>query len=64
MIADIELAMKAGDGFYRRRQYDAALKAFKRARASIYRILHPEFDIPSYLGSKDIPLPDVRSCYE
>ncbi len=57
MLAEIELHIKDGDDYYRRRQFDPALREFKQARALIYKTLHPDFDVGSYLGRKDIALP-------
>ncbi|MEZ2354654.1 hypothetical protein [Caballeronia sp. RCC_10] len=56
-IAEIELHVKDGDGFYRQGKYGAALDEFQWARALIYQLLHPEFHVPSYLGSKNVTLP-------
>jgi len=56
-IASIELHIKNGDAFYKQQQYESALQEFKQARALIYKILYPGFDIGSFLGHIDIALP-------
>ncbi|HVB25310.1 MAG TPA: tetratricopeptide repeat protein [Ktedonobacteraceae bacterium] len=57
MIAEIELHISDGDNFYKRKQYDSALNEFKKARALIYKALHPQFDVSAYIGRKDVVLP-------
>lgn len=56
-IAEIELLVREGDSYFRQREYDAALAKLKKARASIYQLLHPGFDVRSYVGWKDVALP-------
>src|SRR5262245_35380722 len=56
-IAQIELLISEGDSFFRKREYDAALNKFRKARAAIYQLLHPEFDVHSFVGRKDVALP-------
>ena len=57
MLAEIELHINNADTFYRRNKYDSALNEFKRARASIYKILYPDFDVSSYIGRGDVSMP-------
>lgn len=64
MIAEIELHISDGDNFYRRKQYDSALNEFKKARALIYKALHPQFDVGSYIGRKDVVLPVSKAIEE
>lgn len=56
-ISEIELHIREGDSLFRQREHDAALTKFKKARASIYQLLHPEFDVRSYVAWKDVALP-------
>jgi hypothetical protein len=56
-VAKIEMMIKTGDGLYRRRQYEPALKQFRQARAEIYSMLYPGFDASAYLLQKDVALP-------
>jgi hypothetical protein len=63
-VAKIEAAIKNGDALHRHGKYDGALKAFKEARALIYKILYPTFDVPSYVALlEDVMLP-VSSALE
>ena len=56
-IAAIELQIKVADDLYQRRQYDPALQQFRQARASIYALLYPAFNISAYANAKDRLLP-------
>ena len=52
-IAQIELHIKNGDTYFRKRDYQSALTEFKTARALIYSLIHPGFDVGAYVISKD-----------
>lgn len=56
-IASIELQITIADNLYRRRQYQPALHQFQQARASIYALLHPGFNVSAYVNAKDAVLP-------
>jgi tetratricopeptide (TPR) repeat protein len=56
-IAKIELHIKNASDLFRTNQYNGALDEYKQARASIYKILYPGFDVKATLGRKDILLP-------
>jgi hypothetical protein len=60
-IAEIELLIRDGDSLFRQREYDAALNKFRKARAAIYQLLHPEFDVTSFVGRKDVALPQSEA---
>ncbi len=51
-MMQIELAIAEGDRLARGRKYDPALKKFKEARALIYKILYPPFDVPYYVNDR------------
>jgi hypothetical protein len=57
-LREIELLIAQGDESFRSAKHAAALKAFKEARARIYRILYPGFDVTAYtLAARDRMLP-------
>ncbi len=56
-IAEIELHIKDGDAFYKKRDYQAALTEFKTARALIYSLIYPTFDTGAYIISEYTHLP-------
>lgn len=56
-LAEIKLAIKNGDEAYREERYEAALSAFRSARARIYKILYPKFDLREYLAAGNVLLP-------
>jgi hypothetical protein len=56
-IAEIELLISDGKSHLQRDEITRALDAFEKARAAIYRLLHPEFDISHYLSSVRVALP-------
>ena len=57
-VAEIELQIRIGDDAYRKGQNTAALAAFRKARALIYQMLQPTFDIDHFVASrKDLALP-------
>jgi hypothetical protein len=59
-IAEIELHIKDGDAFYKKRDYQAALTEFKTARALIYSLIYPTFDTGAYIISEYTHLPVLR----
>jgi hypothetical protein len=56
-MAEIELLIADGKLHYQRGEITPALNAFEKARAAIYRLLHPAFDIGQYLSSSRAALP-------
>jgi hypothetical protein len=60
-IARIELMIRDGDALYRRRAYEPALNEFRRARAEVYALLYPGFDVRGYVLAKDVALPLSKS---
>jgi hypothetical protein len=56
-MAEIELLIADGKSHYQRGEIAPALNAFEKARAAIYRLLHPAFDIGHYLSSSRTALP-------
>ena len=56
-VATIELQIRTADELYQRRQYDPALQQFRQARASIYALLYPGFDVSAYGTATDRSLP-------
>jgi hypothetical protein len=56
-VAAIELQIKNADDLYRRRQYEPALNQFRQARASIYALLYPGFNVSAYVTARDRLLP-------
>jgi hypothetical protein len=58
-VLEIELIIKQGDNFYRQRSYNKALDKFREARAKIYKLLYPPFDIYKFIVSQDKMLPNT-----
>jgi hypothetical protein len=56
-VASVELQIRNADDLYRRRQYEPALQQFRQARASIYALLSPGFNVSAYVTAKDLLLP-------
>ena len=56
-VASVELQIRTADDLYQRRQYDAAMQQFRQARASIYALLYPGFDVSAYGIARDRMLP-------
>ena len=56
-IASIEWHMLQGDTQFRAGHYSAAGEEFRTARALIYQILYPPFDVPPFICGLDIALP-------
>jgi hypothetical protein len=56
-MAEIELHIHDGDTAYRNKRYPAALQEFQLARALIYKLLHPKFDIAAYVAQPSFALP-------
>jgi tetratricopeptide (TPR) repeat protein len=56
-VATIELQIKNADNLERRRQYEPALNQFRQARASIYALLYPGFNVSAYMIAIDQLLP-------
>lgn len=55
-IAEIELLIADGDRNSRMGTSGAALAAFEKARAEIYRLIYPTFDVRHYLASDRVAL--------
>jgi hypothetical protein len=61
-VAEIELHIKNGDEAFKQGSHSAALTAFKKARALIYKSLQPSFDADSFVGSRvDVLLPNGKN---
>lgn len=61
-IAEIELQIKNGDQAFKQGKYSAALAAFKKARALIYKTIHPSFDFEAFVAARsDQQLPFGRA---
>jgi hypothetical protein len=56
-IGDIEIHIKNGQTFYQLGGYNHALEEFSRARALIFKIIHPDFDVEYYLKGRHASLP-------
>jgi hypothetical protein len=57
-VAEIELNIRDGDDAFKQARYSAALTAFKKARALIYKALQPTFDADAFVVSRfDVALP-------
>jgi hypothetical protein len=50
-VAEIELLIADGKSHYQQSEITAALNDFEKARAAIYHVLYPDFDIGQYLSS-------------
>jgi hypothetical protein len=61
-IAEIELQVARGDASFRKRQFAQALEEFKTARALLYKLLYPGFDVGSFVrGRLDVVLPSTTN---
>jgi tetratricopeptide (TPR) repeat protein len=60
-IAAIELRIRNADDLYQRQQYEPALQEFRRARASIYALLYPAFNVNAYVNAIDRQLPASKA---
>ncbi len=61
-IAEIELCIGDGEDAFKRGSHSTALTNFKKARALIYKALHPNFDTASFVASRiDIALPSGKA---
>ncbi len=57
-VVEIELKIAEGDQLARARKYQPALDKYKAARATIYKILYPDFNVLTYLLERhDMVLP-------
>lgn len=63
-VAKIELYIKRGDQAYKRKKYDNVLYNYKKARAQIYKILYPKFNVDSYASNTKHVLLPVSSALE
>lgn len=63
-VAAIELYIKLGDQAYRRKKYDNALYNYKKARAQIYKLLYPKFNVDSYASNLRHVLLPVSNALE
>lgn len=50
-LAEIELLIRQADRDFATRRYEIAVTTYKKARAKIYRILHPRFSVDTYLAT-------------
>ncbi|MGH2995062.1 MAG: hypothetical protein ACRDN6_07270 [Gaiellaceae bacterium] len=56
-VAELELHIDTGDDHYGAGRYEAALEEFKTARALIYELLNPEFDVHAFRRRRGAVLP-------
>jgi hypothetical protein len=57
LMAEIELHIRNGDGYYAQAQYDQAINEYTTARGLIYRLLYPSFDVNGLLRQRTATLP-------
>ncbi len=57
LMAQIELHIRTGDGYYAKAQYDQAIDEYTSARGLSYKLLFPSFDVTALLRQRMTLLP-------